>query len=186
MQRAAACIGILALAAALGALVVGQLVVVPGLEGQGGQAALVDPNLLTRLVAPVHLRCAEIALVGAVILLGVTPQWLRSRLATTLALVAVTGTGALRMIMLPAVYEAWSRVDRVALAPHDRLVRAEGLAEEAWWLGLGSMFVLGLMGVAAGLHWLVPVRRRGLPRDTPTLSDEAGITDETPVAKAAA
>ena len=113
MQRAAACIGILALAVALGALVVGQLVVLPGLEGQN---ALVDANLLTRLVMPVHLRCMELALVGSVLLLGVAPYWLRSRLITTLALVAVTGTGALRMIMLPAVYEAWSRVDRVALA----------------------------------------------------------------------
>jgi hypothetical protein len=181
VQRAAACIGILALSMAFGALVVGQLVVLPGLEGQ----ALVDANLLTRLVAPVHMRCVEIAMVGSVLLLGVAPYWLRSRLVTTLALVAVTGTGALRMIMLPAAYEAWSRVDRVAQAPYDRLVRAEGLTEEAWWLGLGSMAVLALMGVVAGLHWLEPVRRRSIS-DVPTLSDEAGTTDETPVAKAAA
>lgn len=167
---------------ALGALVVGQMVVLPGLEGQ---AALVDANLMTRVIAPVHLRCVEISLVGSVLLLGVAPRWLRSRLVTTLALVAVTGTGALRMIMLPAVYEAWSRVDRVALAPHDRLVRAEDLAEEAWWLGLGSMTMLALMGVVAGLHWLVPVPRRRMT-DVPTLSDDAGITDETPIAKAAA
>ena len=59
------------------------------------------------------------------------------------------------------------------------------LTEEAWWLGLGTMTVLALMGVVAGLHWLVPVPRRGLPRDTPTLSDEATTTDETPVANAA-
>ena len=181
MQRAAACIGVLALAAALGALVVGQLVVLPGLEAQG---ALVDQNLLTRVIAPVHLRCVEISLVGSVLLLGVAPYWLRSRLVTTLALIAVTGTGALRMIMLPAVYEAWARVDRVALAPHDRFVRAEDLADEAWWLGLGSMTMLALMAVVAGLHWLVPVPRRRMP-DTPTLSDDAHITDETPVAKAA-
>ena len=166
---------------AFGALVVGQLVVLPGLEGQ----ALVDANLLTRLVAPVHMRCVEIAMVGSVLLLGVAPYWLRSRLVTTLALVAVTGTGALRMIMLPAAYEAWSRVDRVAQAPYDRLVHAAGLTEEAWWLGLGSMAVLALMGVVAGLHWIVPVPRRGI-FDVPTLSDEAGTTDETPVAKAAA
>jgi len=182
VQRAAACIGILALAAALGALVVGQLVVLPGLESQHG---LVDANLLTRLVMPVHLRCTEIGLVGSVLLLGVAPYWLRSRLVTTLALLAVTATGALRMIMLPAVYEAWSRVDRVVLAPHDRLVRAEGLTEEAWWLGLGSMAMLALIGVVAGLHWLVPIARRIVP-EAPTLSDEAGTTDETPVAKAAA
>lgn len=182
VQRAAACIGILALSMAFGALVVGQLVVLPGLEGQG---ALVDANLLTRLAAPVHMRCVEIALVGSVLLLGVAPYWLRSRLVTTLALVAVTGTGAMRMIMLPAAYEAWSRVDRVAQAPYERLVRAQGLTEEAWWLGLGSMAVLALMGVVAGLHWIVPVPRRGMS-DVPTLSDEAGTTDETPIAKAAA
>lgn len=182
MQRAAACIGILALAAALGSLVVGQLVVLPALEHQ---FALVDANLLTRMVAPVHLRCTEIAMVAAALLLGVTPRWLRSRWMTTLALLAVTGTGALRLIMLPAAYEAWSKVDRVARAPYDRLVHAEGLTEEAWWLGLGSMAMLALMAVVAGLHWLVPVPRRGVPGETPTLSDEAGTTDETPVARAA-
>jgi hypothetical protein len=182
VQRAAACVGILALAAALGALVVGQLVVLPSLEGQG---ALVDANLLTRLVAPVHLRCAEIALVASVLLLGVTPYWLRSRLITTLALVTVTGTGAMRLIVLPAAYEAWAKVDRVAQAPYDRLVRAEGLTEEAYWLGLGSMGVLALMGVVAGLHWMEPVPRRPGRGDTPTLSDDAGTTDESPVAKAA-
>jgi hypothetical protein len=182
VQRAAACLGILALAAALGALVVGQLVVLPSLESQG---ALVDANLLTRLVAPVHLRCAEIALVASVLLLGVAPYWLRSRLITTLAIVTVTGTGALRLIVLPAVYEAWTRVDRVAQAPYDRLVRAEGLTEEAWWLGLGSMGMLALMGVVVGLHWMVPVPRRGAPGDVPTLSDDTGTTDESPVAKAA-
>lgn len=180
MQRAAACLGIVALAAALGALVVGELVVLPGLEGQGAQ--LVDINLLTRLVAPIHLRCVELALVAAVVLVGVAPYWLRSRLATTLALLTVAGTGALRMVVLPSLYEAWSRVDRVAQAPYDRLQRAQDLADEAYWLGLGSITLLVLMGVLVGLHWMVPVPQRRRHTDTPTLSDEAGTTDETPVA----
>ena len=102
---------------------VGQLVVLPGLESQHG---LIDANLLTRAVAPVHLRCVELALVSSVLLVGLTPHWLRSRLATTLALLAVASTGILRMVALPSVYEAWARVDRVAQAPYDRLVRAEG------------------------------------------------------------
>ncbi|MCX4244074.1 hypothetical protein [Paraliomyxa miuraensis] len=179
MQRAAACLGIVALAAAMGAMVVGELVVRPGLEAQAG---LVDLNLLTRIIAPVQLRCTEIALVGAVVLLGVAPYWLRSRLATTLALLTVASTGALRMAVLPSLYEAWSRVDRVALAPYEPLMRAEGLAEDAYWLGLGSITMLVLMGVLAGLHWIVPVPQRRMPHDTPTLSDDAHTTDETPVA----
>ncbi len=182
VQRAAACIGILALAAALGAMVVGQLVVLPGLESQ---VALVDANLLTRMIAPIHLRFTEIAMVASLVLLAVTPYWLRSRLITTLALLAVTATAGLRLVMLPAAYEAWAKVDRVAQAPYDRWVRAEGLTEEAWWLGLGSIAMLALMGVVAGMHWLVPIARRGVPGDSPTLSDEAGTTDENPVAHAA-
>lgn len=179
MQRAAACLGIIALAAALGALVVGELVVLPGLQAQAG---LVDLNLLTRLVAPIQLRCTEIALVAAVVLVGVAPYWLRSRVLTTLALLAVAGTGALRLMVLPSLYEAWSKVDRVALAPYEPLMRAQGLADEAYWLGLGSITVLLLIGVVAGLHWVVPVPRRPDRLDTPTLSDDAGTTDETPVA----
>ena len=123
-----------------------QLVVVPGLEAQAG---LVDLNLLTRVLAPVHLRCVEIALVAAVVLAGVSPYWLRSKLASTLALLAVGGAGALRMALLPGMYEAWARVDRVAQAPFDRLLRAEGMADEVVWLGLGTIAVLVLM---AGLR----------------------------------
>lgn len=182
MQRAAACIGILALAAALGAMAVGQLVVLPGLQSHGG---LVDANLLTRVTAPIHLRCTEIALVGSVVLVGVASHWLRSRLGATLALLAVACTGALRLALLPSLYEAWARVDRVALLPHDRLVHAQGIADEAYWLGLGSMMMLVLIGVVAGLHWVVPVPKRQPSRETPTLNDEAGSTDENPVANAA-
>ncbi len=141
------------MAAAVGALAVGQLVMLPGLQAQPG---LVDPNLLTRLMAPVHLRCVEIALVGSIVLMGVAPQWLRSRLATTLALLAVTGTGLLRMVTLPAVYTAWARVDRVAQAPRDRLVEAQTLAQEAGWIALASLAMLVMLGVLAGLRWAGP------------------------------
>ena len=162
-------------------MAVGQLVVLPGLESQGG---LVDANLLTRVAAPIHLRCTEIGLLGAVVLVGVASTWLRSRLGTTLALLAVAGTGALRLALLPALYEAWARVDRVALLPHDRLVRAQDLADEAYWLGLGSVVMLVLIGVVAGLQWVMPAPKRPTP-DTPTLDDAAGSTHESPVASAA-
>jgi len=181
VQRAAACLGILALAAALGAMVVGELVVVPGLAAQGD---LVDLNLLTRIAAPVHLRCTEIALVSAVLLLGVASHWLRSRLATTLALLTVASTGALRLVLLPAVYEAWARVDRVAALPYDRLMHAQDLTDEAYWLGLGGITMLVAMAVLAGVHWAWPAPRRGIS-DDPTLDDAAGSTNEHPVARAA-
>ncbi|MCH9684265.1 MAG: hypothetical protein K0V04_22720 [Deltaproteobacteria bacterium] len=183
MQRAAASIGIAALAAAFGALAVAQLVVLPGLQAQPG---LVDPNLLTRLVAPVHLRCVEIALVGSIVLVGVAPRWLGSRLATTLALLAVTGTGLLRMVTLPAVYEAWARVDRVALAPRDRLVHAETLAHQAEWIGIGSMAMVLMLIVLAGLRWRPRAatgdRARG---SSPEPTTESAANGSDAVAKAA-
>ncbi|MEX1363600.1 MAG: hypothetical protein AB1Z98_10760 [Nannocystaceae bacterium] len=182
MRRAAASLGILALAASLGAMAVAQLVMVPGLEAQAG---LVDLNLLTRVIAPVHLRCLELALVGTVLLAGVSPVWLRSRLATTLALLAVGGAGAMRLAVLPGVYQAWARVDRVALAPYDRLVRAEGLAEEAYWLGMGTLAVLLLMATVVGLQWAAPLMPRPPRRETPTLSDEATTTHDDAIADAA-
>ena len=163
-------------------MVVGQLVVLPGLESQHG---LIDANLLTRAVAPVHLRCVELALVSSVLLVGLTPHWLRSRLATTLALLAVASTGILRMVALPSVYEAWARVDRVAQAPYDRLVRAEGFAEEAYWLGLGSIAVLLLMAVLIGVHWIRPTMPRPSRKEEPTLSDEATTTQDDAIADAA-
>jgi hypothetical protein len=163
-------------------MAVGQLVVLPGLESQGD---LVDPNLLTRVAAPIHLRFVEIALVGSVVLVGVASHWLRSRLAVTLALLATASTGFLRLAHLPSLYEAWARVDRVAMLPHDRLIWAEGIAEEAYWLGLGSLLMLVLIAVVAGLQWIAPAPRRRQPQNTPTLNDEAGSTDENPVATAA-
>lgn len=182
MQRVAASLGTLALAAALGAMAVGQLVVLPGLEGHSG---LVDANLLTRVAAPIHLRCTEIALVGSVLLVGLAPAWLRSRLAATLALLAVTGTGILRLVLLPSLYQAWARVDRVAQLPHDRLIHAQDIADEAYWLGLGSITMLVLLAVLAGLHWVVPVPQRKQSQNTPTVDDDARSTDENPVANAA-
>lgn len=182
MRRLAASLGILALAAALGAMVLAQLVVVPGLEAQAG---LVDLNLLTRVIAPVHLRSVEIALVAAVLLAGASPYWLRSRLATTLALLAVAGAGTIRLVLLPGVYEAWSRVDRVAQAPYDRLMRAEGMADEVVWLGLGTIAVLVLLAVVVGLQWATPILPRPPRRDTPTLSDEATTTHDDAIADAA-
>ncbi len=182
MQRAAACLGILALAAALGALVIGQLVAVPGLFSQG---SLVDLNLLTRIAAPIHLRCAEIALCAGVVLLGVSSTWMRSRLGTTLALLAVACTGTLRLVLLPTLYDTWAQVDRVAQLPHDRLMRAQGLTDEVYWLGLSGITLLVLMAVLAGLHWVTPGSRRSTPSHTPTLDDAVGSTDENPIAHAA-
>ncbi len=182
MVRAAACLGILALAAALGSLAIVQLVMLPGLEAQH---ALVDLNLLTRLVQPVHLRAVEITLIASVVLVGVAHPWLRSHLATTLALLAAGGAGLLRLLVLPDAYEAWARVDRVAQAPHDRLVRAQSLIEEAQWLGLATLAMLLLLAVLAGVQWTVPAPSPSRRRHTPTLSDEATTTHDDAVPDAA-
>ncbi len=172
----------MALAAALGALAMGQLVVLPGLEAQ---TSLVDANLVTRLGQALHLRSVEIALVGAVVLVGTAPRWLGSRLATTLALLAVAGTGSLRLALLPDVYQAWARVDRVAGLPLDRLTQAQSLAEQAQWVAFGSIGALLALAVLAGLRWRPARPPRRATLDTPTLSDEATTTCEEPVANAA-
>lgn len=159
-----------------------QLVVVPGLQAQN---TLVDANVLTRITAPIHLRCVDIALIGSLLLLGITPLWLRSRIAITAALLSVAGTAALRFVALPEVYTAWSSVDRVAMAPYGRLVRAEGLAEEAYWLGLGTLAALLVMAAIVGWQWATPVWPRPAKRETPTLPDEATTTHDDDVANAA-
>lgn len=172
----------MALALALGAMAVGELIVVPGLVQQHG---LLDANALTRVAAPIHLRCAELALLASMLVAGLSPYWLRSRVATTCALLAVAGAATLRLSALPTVYAAWSQVDRVAQAPYGRLVRAEGLTEEAYWLGLGTLAALLVLAAIVGLQWASPLPRKKPTPHTPTLDDAANTTQDDAVADAA-
>lgn len=130
-MRPAAFFGTLAVAAALGAQTLSELVVVPGIEAQ---THLMDANLAMALAGPIHLRLAEVVLAAALVLAAVVPGWLGSRVASTMTLLAVAAAAANRMLLLPAAYAAWSRADRVAGRPVDRILEAEGLAEQSHWL----------------------------------------------------
>mgnify|MGYP007032564521 FL=1 len=144
-MRPTAFIGTLALATALGGVLLAELVVVPGLELQ---AHLIDANLAKALTGPLHLRQAEVVLASVLVLAAVVPRWLTSTVATTAALLSVALAAGLRLALLPSVYTAWSRVDRVAGRPVERIVEAERLSDLAGWLSLATLLVLG------GIAWI--------------------------------
>jgi hypothetical protein len=143
--RPAACLGLLVTATAIAALLLGRFVVLPMLARAD---ALVDANLAKALAQPVHFRLAEITLAAALVAFVLLPRWSRSKLAGVLAMVLVTGAAVWRAVLLPALYEAWSRVDIVAGRPLDRLRAAERLDgyEEALGLALVMLF--------AGAAWV--------------------------------
>lgn len=124
-MRATAFIGICSLGLALGAIVLGHLILVPSLQAD---TSLVDANLARALAEPLALRTSELALAACVVLAGVAHRWLRHRAGTSLALVAVGITGADRLGLLPRMHDAWGRVDLVAMRPLPRVAAAEQLS----------------------------------------------------------
>lgn len=122
--RPAAAFGLVVIAVAIAALVLGRFVLVPMLARSH---TLVDANLARALAGPIHLRLAEIGLGATLLAFVVLPRWTRSRLAAALALVLVAAGAAWRAWLLPQLYAAWSKVDLVAARPLDRLRAAEDL-----------------------------------------------------------
>lgn len=137
----------LALGLALGAIVLGHLILVPQLQAD---TSLVDPNLARALAEPLALRSAELALAASVMLAIVAQRWLRHRAGTTLALVAVGITGADRFGVLPRLQDAWGRVDLVAMRPELKVTAAEQLSQ-IHQLTLAALVVvlLALAGLAS-------------------------------------
>ena len=156
MGRVACSLGILALAAAIGAMAVGELIVVPGLRGASD---LVGPNLARSMTAPLHLRCAEIVFGAAIVLALAVPRWLGSRVATTVALLVIGCAAVERFVILPELYEAWSRVDLVAMRPVERVADAQALADRARWLDYAHAALLALLVGFAG--WRHGASQRG-------------------------
>jgi hypothetical protein len=149
-----AALAILALSTALGALVVGELVVVPML----GRTDLLDANLATAVSAPVHLRTAEIGVAAGLAVALAVPAWLRSRFATSVALLLLLGATARRVVLLPALYAAWARVDIVAGRPEARLHEARELARWSEALTFSSVLLIGVLVALVALAWRrVPV-----------------------------
>ena len=118
-------IGIVALGLALGALVLGHLILVPMLEGD---LSLVDANLARALAEPLALRSAEIVLAACVVLACCARSWLRVRAGTTLALLTVGIASADRFGLIPRMQDAWGRVDLVAMRPVVRVEDAQQLS----------------------------------------------------------
>lgn len=183
MGRVACCLGILALAAAIGAMAVGELVVVPGLQGASD---LIGPNLARSVTAPLHLRCAEIVFGAAVVLALAVPRWLGSRVATTVALLVIGCAAIERFVILPELYEAWSRVDLVAMRPAPRVADAQALAERARWLDLGHATLLMILVGIAGWRHGVTARTQSSPASTaPGVGTPSDATTSAPSADAA-
>ena len=121
-MRAATVFGLLALAIAIGALVVGRLILLPGL---GQHPELIDANFAKALAQPLHLRQAEVILAAHLVVAALARHWLGTKWGTTLGLLLVGCSAAQRFLVLPALYAAWSRADLVAGRPVDYILQAQ-------------------------------------------------------------
>lgn len=156
MDRVALCIGLLAVAAALGALAVGELVVAPGLESA---THYIDANLAKTLTAPMHQQCAQVVFVSCIVLALCAPRMIVSRAGTTAALCALGCVALYRFVMLPRLYEAWSRADLVAGRPATRIADAEHLADQTLMLaGALASLLVTIVVLAAWTRPRAPAR----------------------------
>ena len=143
-------LGLLALAAVLGALAIGRGLLLPGLAA----APLVDPNLARALTAPLSLRLGDVLVGGGIVLVCTTPRWIASRMATTAALLLTGAALAHRWLLLPHLGRLWSRVDLVAAQPVDVLAEAERWTHH-------QNLLLVCMGLLALLIAALAARTRG-------------------------
>jgi hypothetical protein len=139
--RPVALIGSLALSLALGAIVVGHLILLPQLHG-AHVGALIDPNLARALGEPLALRSSEILLASALVLAIVISKWMGQRLPGPIALATAGLAAADRLFILPRMHEAWARVDIVARRPVDHLVMAEQLGSIHLGMILAALVLL--------------------------------------------
>jgi hypothetical protein len=114
-------LGLLALAAVLGALAIGYGMILPWIA----QAPLVDANLARALTGPLALRLGDVLVGAAAVLVFTTPRWIASKVATTAALLLAGAALAHRLLLLPHLGRLWARVDLIALRPVDTLAEAE-------------------------------------------------------------
>jgi hypothetical protein len=122
--RPSASLGLLALCVGLGTLGSAELFVFPALDAH----VLLDANLAKSIAAPLHTRLAEVELAAGLVLAAVAHQWLGSRWAQSLAIVVCALATLQRVVILPALYDAWARTDLVAGRPVERLLDAQHLA----------------------------------------------------------
>jgi hypothetical protein len=147
--RPAVFLGLLALAAVLGALAIGHGLLLPGITA----APLVDPNLARALTVPLSLRLGDVLVGGSLALVCTAPRWVASRLATTAALLLAGAALAHRWLLLPHLAGLWSRVDLVAARPVDTLAEAERWTHHQNILLIGmGLLALFIAALAARPH----------------------------------
>lgn len=167
-MRPTALFGLLALSAGAGTLVVAQVVLLPGLEA----SPLVDANLAKTLSGPIHMRSSDVLLGSALLLAALVPRWLRSSVTTAMTLLLVAIAAVHRTIVLPALYEAWSRVDLVAGRPVARLTEAERLDTHETWLSVvAAALLVSLLVAASKARRSVPAAKNA---PMPTTGDQDG------------
>jgi hypothetical protein len=143
-----ALLGTLALALALGSLVVGHLLLIPALAAD---TSLIDANLARTLAEPLALRCGTLIVIACVVLAGLAQPWLKQTLGLSLSLVAVAIAALDRLALLPRLQAAWSRVDLVAGRPIERVTEAQNL-QQTHEIAL-MLLLLALVGVAVLATW---------------------------------
>ncbi len=140
-------LGLLACAAAMGAQLVGRVVVLPELAAQSN---LIDANLIVSLSEPLHLRLAEVVLAAHLLIAASAGRWLEARWATSVALVLVGLSGLQRFVILPAMYGAWSMADLVASRPIEHVLTGDRMQwQDNMLVGVMTLLQLALLVAAA-------------------------------------
>ncbi len=140
-----ALIGMLAVATILGSLLLGYGLLLPGLEG----AELIDANLAHALARPLYLRTGEVLLLACVVLVAVVPKWVGKGRASTVALVLTAVAALDRLVVLPGLTAAWTKVDAVAQLPAAQMEAAQRWSDYHVLLAVVMAgLVLGLIGLA--------------------------------------
>ncbi len=140
-------LGLLACAAAMGAQLVGRVVLLPEL---GAQSNLIDANLVVSLSEPLHLRLAEVVLASHLLIAASAGRWLEARWATSVALVLVGLSGLQRFVILPAMYGAWSMADLVASRPIEHVLTGDRMQwQDNMLVAVMTLLQLALLVAAA-------------------------------------
>lgn len=150
-MRPTATLGTLALALALGSLVVGHLVLIPALASD---TSLIDANLARTLAEPLALQCGTLIVIACVALAVLVKPWLEHTLALSVSLGAVAIAALDRLALLPRLQAAWRRVDLVAGRPVERVDEAQQL-QQTHQIAL-ILLLIALVGLVVLATWRRP------------------------------
>lgn len=164
-------LGLLACAAAMGAQLVGRVVVLPELAAQSN---LIDANLIVSLSEPLHLRLAEVVLAAHLLIAASAGRWLEARWATSVALVLVGLSGLQRFVILPAMYGAWSMADLVASRPIEHVLTGDRMQwQDNMLVAVMTLLQLAILVAAARMMRAVKAAPEAPAIEPPTLAAAA-------------